>query len=150
VRRRGSVARTPASVTLTFDEPALAMGTLVVVTGPTGDVQVGAPRLVDNTVTQDLRGGAPAGRYTVSWRVTSDDGHPISGTFAFTSRAAGTGTASAVPTPSPTPVSGTGGGGSWWVWLVLGVVIVVALAIGRRQAQAPADHQDPPTTVRTC
>ena len=36
------------------------------------------------TVTQPLAGGLPAGAYTVEWRVTSADGHPLSGTFGFT------------------------------------------------------------------
>ena len=71
------MAHTPSSVVLTFDEPAIAIGTKLVVTGPTGPVQTGAPQLVDNTVTQNLQPGAPAGAYTVEWRITSTDGHPI-------------------------------------------------------------------------
>ena len=84
-----SVGRTPAQVVLTFDQPAVAMGTQVLVTGPSGQVQAGAARLVDTTVTQDVQGGAPAGTYTVAWRVTSADGHPVSGAFTFTSSEAG-------------------------------------------------------------
>ena len=82
------VARTPSSVVLTFDEPAIALGTKLVITGPEGPVQIGKPSLVDNTVTQDLQPGSPAGAYTVDWRVTSADGHPISGSFTFTAEAA--------------------------------------------------------------
>ena len=62
-------------------------------------MQVGEPRLVDNTVTQALQPGSPAGRYVVEWRVTSADGHPISGTFSFTAAAPGTG--EPVPVPEP-------------------------------------------------
>ena len=44
------VDQTPTEIRLTFDEPAIAMGTRIIVTGPSGPVQTGAPRLVDNTV----------------------------------------------------------------------------------------------------
>ena len=99
-----SVGRTPAQVVLTFDQPAVAMGTRVLVSGPSGPVQTGSARLVDNTVTQDVQGGAPPGAYTVTWRVTSADGHPVSGTFTFTSSEAGAGTPAAMPTPTPDDV----------------------------------------------
>ena len=81
---RSTAAVVPAQVTLTFGQPALAVGTIVIVTGPAGQVQTGAAVLVDNTVTEHLRPGSPAGRYTVAWRVTSADGHPVSGQFSFT------------------------------------------------------------------
>src|SRR5664279_1033113 len=77
----------PAQVKLTFNEPALAVGTILIVTGPAGQVQTGAAILVDNTVTEHLRPGSPAGRYTVAWRATSADGHPVSGRFSFTAMA---------------------------------------------------------------
>ena len=133
------VARTPSSVVLTFDEPAIALGTKLVITGPEGPAQIGKPRLVDNTVTQDLQPGAPAGAYTVDWRVTSADGHPISGSFTFTAEAAAAGVASTVPSlapqPSTAPAAQTARG-SFGLWLVAGAVIVLAsglVAIGRRR-----------------
>ena len=43
----------------------------------------------------------PAGEYTVEWRVTSADGHPINGEFSFAVRT-GSG-----PTSTPTPVPTT-------------------------------------------
>jgi len=85
-------AAVPPAVVLTFDQPLIGLGTRVVVTGPTGEVQQGPARLVDNTVTQPLQPGAAAGAYTVAWRVTSVDGHPVSGTYTFTATAAGRGT----------------------------------------------------------
>ena len=136
------VARTPSSVVLTFDEPAIALGTKLVITGPEGPAQIGKPRLVDNTVTQDLQPGAPAGTYTVDWRVTSADGHPISGSFTFTAEAAAAGvpstTPSLAPQPSSVPTAQTvpTARGSSGLWLVAGAIIVVAsglAAIGRRR-----------------
>lgn len=85
----------PASITLTFDQPAQSLGTEIVVLGPDGSaVSTGDPALVDNTVSQPLTTGLPAGAYTVEWRVTSADGHPLSGTLAFT---AASGAEAAVP-----------------------------------------------------
>ena len=136
------IARPPSSVVLTFDEPAIALGTKLVITGPEGPVQMGKPSLVDNTVTQDLQPGSPAGAYTVDWRVTSADGHPISGSFTFTAEAAAAGVPSAAPSlapqPSTAPTAQTvpTARGSSGLWLVAGAVIVVAsglVAIGRRR-----------------
>ncbi|HEY0187519.1 MAG TPA: copper resistance CopC family protein [Cellulomonas sp.] len=83
-----AVATAPERVTLTFDQPAQALGTEILVTDPEGtQVSDGAPELVDSTVSQALAGTLPAGTYTVTWRVTSADGHPISGTLTFTASA---------------------------------------------------------------
>jgi methionine-rich copper-binding protein CopC len=129
-----SVARTPSSVVLTFDEPAIALGTKLVVTGPEGPAQIGTPRLVDKTVTQDLQPRAPAGAYTVDWRVTSADGHPISGSFTFTAKAAGV--PSTAPSFAPQPSTAPTARGSSALWLVAGAVIILAaglVAVGRRR-----------------
>lgn len=121
----GRVERTPATIVLTFDEPAIALGTRILVTGASGPVQVGEPRLVDNTVTQALQPGSPAGRYVVEWRVTSADGHPISGTFSFTAAAPGTG----APLPVPEPVAPASPAGDPG-WAVAGVAAVLGLVLG--------------------
>jgi methionine-rich copper-binding protein CopC len=123
-----SVPQTPAAVRLTFDEPAVAMGTEVLVTGPSGEVQQGRPRLVDNSVTQDLAPGAAAGVYTVTWRVTSLDGHPVSGALAFTAKAAGVARLETTPTPGPTVSSSRGL--PWWMWVVIGLVVVTTAGAG--------------------
>ncbi|WP_454050673.1 copper resistance CopC family protein [Cellulomonas sp. Marseille-Q8402] len=95
-----TVATPPTHVTLTFDQPAQALGTEIVVLGPDGaTVSTGAPELVDDTVAQALVADLPAGAYTVEWRVTSADGHPLSGELAFT---AAEGTAPALPTAPET------------------------------------------------
>ena len=78
-----TVPRLPESISLTFTEAPLSIGTQVVVTGPSGPAQQGAPTIDGRVVTQALAPTAPAGRYTVTYRVTSDDGHPVTGSFAF-------------------------------------------------------------------
>jgi copper resistance protein C len=139
-----TVRHTPAKVVLTFDQPALALGTAIVVTSATGQqVQAGAPSLVDNVVTQPLQPASPAGEYTVVWRVTSVDGHPISGRLTFDASAASTQTRSDGPTaaPSPaeqTPAQGATGSGGALLWVVLlgGLAVVaVVLVLLRRSTE---------------
>ncbi|ROS75373.1 copper resistance CopC family protein [Cellulomonas sp. PhB143] len=80
-----TVDAAPGTVSLTFDQPALAVGTQIDVFTPDGtDVSVGDAQVVDNVVSQDVGGTLPAGDYTVQWRVVSADGHPIDGEFSFT------------------------------------------------------------------
>ena len=95
----------PDQVTLTFDEPAVALGTQVEVRSADGTVvSTGDPVLLDATVTQALVDGRPAGLYTVSWRVTSADGHPITGELSFTATNA-TADGAVVESPSASPTS---------------------------------------------
>lgn len=100
-----TVATAPGSVKLTFNSPPVGTGAEIVVSGPSGQVSQGEPKVVDREAVQQLQPGAPAGKYTVRWRVTSSDGHPISGTFTFTARAAAAG-ASSPTSASSAPSSG--------------------------------------------
>ena len=134
-----SVARTPGAVVLTFDQPAVALGTQVVVTGPDGTASTGAAELVDATVRQALVPGAPAGSYTVAWRVTSADGHPITGESTFTAQAAGTGEYTG---PAEPPAAVDAGGAPAWGWVLLAVLLLGAagvLAVLRRRRRGPQD-----------
>jgi len=81
----GTVVETaPDHLTLTFSESVLELGTSVAVTGPDGErVDEGDPAVDGAEVTQPLRDERPAGEYTVQWRATSSDGHPITGELAF-------------------------------------------------------------------
>ncbi|QTE30199.1 copper resistance CopC family protein [Pengzhenrongella sicca] len=79
-----TVEAAPATVDLVFAEPAVALGTEIVVLGPDGaTVSTGAVVLTDATVSQALVADRPAGTYTVQYRVTSADGHPVSGQLTF-------------------------------------------------------------------
>lgn len=92
-----TVDRLPATVELRFTE-AVGQPASVAVTGPGGATFTSAgPDVVDKVLTQPLEPGAetPAGAYTVSYRVTSADGHPISGTVQFTVGQSGTSSAAA-------------------------------------------------------
>ncbi|MGO4604298.1 copper resistance CopC family protein [Terrabacter sp. 2YAF2] len=122
-----TVAQTPSKIVLTFTDPALSIGTQMVVTGPAGSVAIPKPRLVDNTVVQDLPGSSPAGRYTVLWRVTSADGHPVSGQISFTSRAASAPKAPETTGTAPVVEHATASGSGLPVGALLVVLIVLAI-----------------------
>jgi methionine-rich copper-binding protein CopC len=129
------VPQTPREVVLTFTEPVLDMGTRVMVTGPSGPVHQGPARSVGGTVTQALQSGAPAGNYTVDWRITSADGHPISGAFIFTSDGAGGGTTASRPAPAPTAPSPSGSSMVPWLLALAAAAVVGLLALRRRSAE---------------
>ena len=88
----------PGAVSLTFSEGVLKLGAAVKVSGPDGVTAVGPVKVTAKTVSWPLKGGLANGKYTVKWRVTSEDGHPIGGTFDFVLKAA------AEPTGAPSPV----------------------------------------------
>ena len=88
-----TLATAPAALRLTFSEaPELAV-TSVRLRGP-GDRAVALGRLVRArgdraTVVATPRAPLAHGRYTVTWRTMSHDGHPMHGTFHFTVGGAG-------------------------------------------------------------
>ena len=95
----------PTSVQLQLGGTLQALGTQVVVTAPGGAVvSRGEPELRGSTVVQPLADGLAGGPYTVAWRVTSSDGHPLSGAFSFT--VAADPAAAQVPAPlTPDPAA---------------------------------------------
>jgi methionine-rich copper-binding protein CopC len=95
----GSTTGTAAQVTLVFTEDVNPDFVEVEVTGPGGaEAAADEPQVDGRTVTQELVEGLPEGGHTVAYRVVSADGHPVAGTFTFTTTAA----VSASPTRSAT------------------------------------------------
>ena len=133
------IADVPASITLTFLARLDPAATEVIVTGPGGDAASGPPGVRGRTVTLGVR-DAGGGTYTVAYRVSSTDGHPVKGTVTFTVTAPA---ATAAPTPSTEPVAVPSGGPSptvavadadradgptRWPWLVGGGALLLAAA----------------------
>ncbi len=86
-----SVEQLPDAIELTFSSVPSGIGSEVEVLDETGgNWAEGDVAIVDRVASQPLRTGAPAGEYTVNWRVVSSDSHPIEGTFTVTAAAAGT------------------------------------------------------------
>lgn len=79
-----TVQEAPDELTLTFSGQIAEVGAAVAVTDASGaSVVDGEPEVEGVTVVQELVDDLAAGDYEVVWRVTSQDGHPISGTFGF-------------------------------------------------------------------
>lgn len=82
----GQVVQTsPGKVTLAFSEPIeTALGAIRIFDSDARRVDVGSTlRQAPNVVTTGFSGTLERGTYTVSWRVSSADGHPIGGAFVF-------------------------------------------------------------------
>ncbi|UZX01699.1 copper resistance protein CopC [Arthrobacter sp. CDRTa11] len=108
-----TVAAPPEKVSVTFNRNPLAIGSQFSVKDSTGtEWAEGAVEIVDNVVSQKLRGGAPAGAYTVTWRVVSSDSHPIEGTFGFTATAAAAGAAPSASATTGSTAAGSGAAGA--------------------------------------
>ncbi len=133
-----TVATAPEQITITLNNTPGALGSAISVKDSTGTEWAQGPvAVLDGTVTQQLKSGAPAGKFTVLWRIVSSDSHPIEGTFTFT--AAGAGGASAgtqvpiVPptdsgTPAAVPAVSSADGIPWAV--IVMIVVLVALVAG--------------------
>lgn len=102
-----SLATAPTRVVLTFNEPIGTSFATVTVTGAQGAVSTGRAAVDGVTVTQALAPDLPNGRYTVAFRVVSEDGHPVSDKATFTVAAASTPPSTATSAPSATPLPAT-------------------------------------------
>jgi hypothetical protein len=112
----------PQRVSATFNEQLQTTFAAMTVIGPDGNVwSTGEPTVQGAVVGIALRALGPAGTYTVNYRVTSADGHVVSGSWSFRLTVPGTGT------PGP-PAAGPGGGGALPAWPF--VALAVALVAG--------------------
>ncbi|MGN2634919.1 copper resistance CopC family protein [Nocardia takedensis] len=118
-----SVATGPAQVSITFNEELQTNFPSLTVVGPDGNLwSKGEPVVTGRSVAVQVGDLGPAGQYTVAYRVTSADGHPVSGKRAFTLTTPGNGT------PGPRPDAKASGEGDddgvpLWVFIVGGVVL---------------------------
>lgn len=130
-----TVATMPGAVKLTMSNTPAALGAQVKVLDASGsNWAVGPVSVLDNVATQNVKPGAPAGKYTVDWRLVSSDSHPVEGTFTFTAKAAAG--AAAGPAQSGQQVSeaaappvADSGGIPWSVVGLIGVLVVVVVAM---------------------
>ena len=75
----------PSRVSATFNEEPQTNFAAMTVVGPDGNLwSSGDPEVHGEVVSVDMRPLGPSGKYTVNYRVTSDDGHVVSGSWAFT------------------------------------------------------------------
>jgi methionine-rich copper-binding protein CopC len=139
----GAIDTAPASVSLEFSEAPQSLGTAVVVTGPDGAAaSEGAPEISGSTVVQQLSDGLPAGTYTVDWRATSADGHPLTGSFAFdvtrdAPAAAPAGGEAASPDDGDLAPASSESSSFPVVWIVIALIAAVAVVLVVRQLRRP-------------
>ncbi|WP_201466101.1 copper resistance protein CopC [Janibacter melonis] len=79
----------PPEVALTFNESIDPQFTSVTVKSGSTTASTGKPTVEGPTVYQSLDPRMDEGTYTVSYRVTSADGHPVSGSYTFTYTSSG-------------------------------------------------------------
>lgn len=140
-----TVAAMPEKVQVTMSEAPAAIGSVIQVLDSKGTNWAdGGVDILDRVATQKIKLGAPAGDYTVKWRLVSSDSHPVENEFTFMALAASGGSGAVagpvdpsqqVKTPSPEPVQETGGV-PWSVFglvAVLVAVVVAMLVIARRR-----------------
>jgi methionine-rich copper-binding protein CopC len=137
-----AVATSPAEAVLVFNEPVENRFTELAVLGPDGTShwEAGPASVVDARVSAPLRPFGPAGTYTIRYRVTSADGHPVSGTVPFELTVAGPG--AAVPAAAAVQAAATTAGPGddavpLWPWITGGAVLLgTGFAVARRLAHA--------------
>lgn len=112
----------PDRVSVTFNEALQESFAALTVAGPDGNLwSTGEPAVQGATVSVGLGELGPVGDYTVAYRVTSADGHPVSGTRTFSLTKAGNGTP--VATTEPTDESD---GVPIWPFVVVAVALFAA------------------------
>jgi methionine-rich copper-binding protein CopC len=145
----------PQQISLIFSDPMTAdFNTLTVIGPDNAHYETGPITAQGTTVTIGVGPLGPAGRYEIGYRVVSEDGHPVTGSVAFTLTTAGPGAAQAAAASAPAapstgpaapeaapPASAAantadGGGMPVWPWIVGAVVlvgggVVAALRLGR-------------------
>ncbi len=114
------LAAGPTQVSATFNEQLQTSFAAMAIVGPDGNLwSVGEPTVQGAVVSVGVRPLGPTGSYTVNYRVTSADGHVVSGSWSFRLTVAGTGT------PGPAPAAtGAGGGVPTWPFVAVAVVLV--------------------------
>jgi methionine-rich copper-binding protein CopC len=116
------VATGPHQVSATFNEHLQTVFGAMTVVGPDGNLwSSGEPRIDGAVISIDVMPLGPAGTYTVNYRVTSADGHAVSGSWPFHLTTAGTGK----PGPSAAAVANRSDGIPVWPFAAAGIAIVL-------------------------
>lgn len=116
------VDKGPAQVSITFNEALQQSYPVMTVVGPDGNFwHDGDPTVQGPTIMVKLRELGPAGTYSINYRVTSADGHPVGGKRTFTLTTAGNGTPGASAESSETT---SDDGPPLWPFIVVAVVVL--------------------------
>jgi len=117
------LSQAPQRVSATFNEALQQQFAAMTVVGPDGNLwSTGDPQVDGAVISVGVRPLGPSGTYTVNYRVTSADGHAVSGSWSFRLTVASTGT----PGPSASTTNPSGDGIPVWPFFVGAGVIVAA------------------------
>lgn len=137
----------PSTVRLTFSETMRTPAFVVVTAADGTEVASGQAETLDAEVIQEVTGSAGPGEYAVSYRVTSADGHPVSGTVRFVVR--GGAGAGQTGQGGDAEEAGSGAGTGRLALLVAALALgLVALGLGTRRALRPPSGAQPPEGSR--
>jgi hypothetical protein len=152
----GATVRTAlTAVTLRFEQTPADVGrgsTVLQVTGQDGTHYETSCAGIDGAAVRARVALGPSGTYAVTWRVVSDDGHPVSGAYSFpyvapngatVSQGSANGPecgitssgASTTSTPTAGPPLGLLVGGGAAVLLLVGAATAGAIVLSRRTAR---------------
>ncbi len=126
-----SVGAGPPRVSATFNEKLQTNFAAMTVVGPDENLWSTGPVQIEGAVASvALRPLGPTGTYTVNYRVTSADGHVVSGAWSFDLTVKGNGT----PGPKVAPAGDDGGLPVWPFVAVAAVIVAVGawVAVRRR------------------
>jgi methionine-rich copper-binding protein CopC len=126
------LTKAPEKVSATFNEALQQSFAAMTVVGPDGNLwSTGDPHVDGAVVSVGVRPLGPSGTYTVNYRVTSADGHVVSGSWSFEMAVSGTG----APGPSASATSPANDGIPVWPFFAAAGLIVAggALWAVRRQ-----------------
>jgi copper resistance protein C len=120
-----AVSTGPHHVSAVFNEPLQTTFAAMTVVGPDGNLWTsGQPQVQGAVVSVGVRPLGPTGAYTVNYRVTSADGHVVSGAWSFRLTTPGTGT----PGPAAEPSGSSERDVPVWPFIV-GAVVLVGAAV---------------------
>lgn len=75
----------PSNISITFSEPPIKEGAAIVLADVAGtEFEVGELTFEGATISVSSPADLPAGEYVVTWRISAEDGHALTGEFGFT------------------------------------------------------------------
>ena len=115
------LSQAPQKVSATFNEKLQPQFAAMTVVGPDSNLwSTGDPHVDGAVISVGVLPLGPSGTYTVNYRVTSADGHVVSGSWSFRLTVAGMGS----PGPSASATNPSGDGIPVWPFFVAAGLIV--------------------------
>ena len=125
----------PPRVSATFNEHLQDTFAAMTVVGPDGNLwSTGQPHVDGAIVSVDVLPLGPVGTYTVNYRVTSADGHVVSGSWSFQLTVAGTG--------QPGPPAEQGSAKRIPIWPLIAVAAALAASLLLYAARGRRHYRD--------